>query len=79
MGQPEARKRHVLVTGAAGRIGSYFAEHSFGRYDLRLMVQHEGQADSVRAFGEIVQGDLSGPLVEVRSFILQCDRSARLA
>ena len=58
LGESQEQKRRVLVTGAAGRIGSYFAEHSFGRYELRLMVQHEDQADAVRAYGEVVQGDL---------------------
>ena len=27
----ESTRRRVLVTGAAGNIGSYFAEHSHGR------------------------------------------------
>ncbi len=58
LGHSQEQKRRVLVTGAGGRIGSYFAEHSFGRYDLRLMVQHAGQADAVRAYGEVVQADL---------------------
>jgi YD repeat-containing protein len=34
----EGAKRHVLVTGAAGRIGSFFAEHARDKYALRLMV-----------------------------------------
>jgi UDP-glucose 4-epimerase len=58
LGKSQASKRAVLVTGAAGRIGSYFAEHSYGRYDLRLMVQNEEQAASVRPYGEVVQADL---------------------
>ncbi len=29
----------MLVTGAAGNIGTYFAEHSHRRYELRLMVR----------------------------------------
>src|SRR4051812_29135218 len=36
---PVPTKRKVLVTGAAGNIGSYFAEHSHNRYALRLMVR----------------------------------------
>lgn len=32
-------KRHVLVTGAAGRIGSYFVKHAAEKYALRLMVR----------------------------------------
>ncbi len=51
-------RRRVLVTGAGGRIGSYFAEHAPDRYDLRLMVQDAGQAEKVKDFGEVVQGDL---------------------
>lgn len=55
-------RRRVLVTGAAGRIGSYFAEHSNHKYDLRLMVQggeEPASIEKIRAFGEVVSGDLS--------------------
>lgn len=56
---PGARRR-VLVTGAAGRIGSYFAEHARDLYDLRLMARgDEDGIDAIRAFGEVVTGDLS--------------------
>jgi uronate dehydrogenase len=49
-----------LVTGAAGRIGSFFAEHSCGLYDLRLMVRgDEAKIDEIKAYGEVVQCDLS--------------------
>ncbi len=51
-------RRRVLVTGGGGRIGSYFAEHSHDRYDLRLMVQHEDEGSAVQQFGELVTGDL---------------------
>jgi UDP-glucose 4-epimerase len=52
-------KRHVLVTGAAGRIGSYFAEHSRDRYQLRLMVRESDEGiEHIRPFGEVVCGDL---------------------
>jgi len=58
-----SRKRAVLVTGAAGRIGSYFAHNApQGRYDLRLMVRGDedaGQIEALRAFGEVVEGDLA--------------------
>lgn len=47
----------VLVTGAAGRIGSYFAEHSRDRYHLRLMAE-PGQEDAVVGSGEVVVADL---------------------
>ena len=56
---PGARRR-VLVTGAAGNIGSYFAEHAHRKYDLRLMVRKPEEADAIRAFGEVVVADLSG-------------------
>ena len=63
--RPEARRpsqpkrRPVFVTGAAGRIGSYFAEHSHDRYDLRLMVQDPDDTAKVEAFGKVVVGELS--------------------
>jgi nucleoside-diphosphate-sugar epimerase len=56
------RRRRVLVTGAAGHIGSYFAEHSHRKYELRLMIRGDEDAKSVaklRKFGEVVTGDLS--------------------
>ena len=57
-GQPSSRT--VLVTGAAGRIGSYFAQHSHEKYKLRLMVQQgEEKAGDIAAFGEVVSADLS--------------------
>ena len=51
--------RRVLVTGAAGRIGSYFARHTEGKYDLRLMVQKPGDETDIVDLGEIVFADLS--------------------
>ena len=49
----------MLVTGAAGSIGSYFAEHARDRYDLRLMVRgNEKRIEQIRALGEIVTADL---------------------
>ncbi len=53
-------KRRVLVTGAAGRIGSYFAALNSERYQLRLMVRgDEPNRSSIEEFGEVVQCDLS--------------------
>jgi len=61
---PVKGKRSVLVTGGAGRIGSYFAEHAFDRYDLRLMVRgDEEKIEHIKAFGQVEQcdlGDLDG-------------------
>jgi nucleoside-diphosphate-sugar epimerase len=51
-------KRKVLVTGAGGRIGSYFAEQSHEKYDLRLMVHHPEEHPEIAQFGELVPGNL---------------------
>ena len=60
MAQSSTPSRRVLVTGAAGNIGSYFATHSHHQYDLRLMVRDRDEsAEKIAAFGELVQGDLS--------------------
>lgn len=55
-----SKRLKVLVTGAAGNIGSYFAEHNHGRYDLRLLV-HDIDDDVRRlaTFGELVEGDIT--------------------
>ncbi len=52
-------RRRVLVTGAAGRIGSYFARNSHMLYDLRLMVQKPGDESQIAELGEVVIGDLT--------------------
>ena len=53
-------RRRVLVSGAAGNIGAYFAEHSHQNYDLRLMVhQLDQRAEALRRFGEVVTGELN--------------------
>ena len=52
------RRRRILVTGAAGNIGSYFAEHAHDRYELRLMVLPSDDATAIQPFGEVVTGDL---------------------
>ena len=58
-GGSKTAHRLVLVTGAAGRIGSYFAEHAQNNYTLRLMVRPTDQGiDKIRPFGEVVEGDL---------------------
>jgi len=73
----ETRKR-ILVTGAAGRIGSYFAEHSHQDYDLRLMVQHEQDAEKIRDFGEVVVGDLAD-LTRLKTFCRGVDTVVHMA
>ncbi len=54
----EGSRRHVLVTGAAGNIGSYFAEHAHEKYTLRLMVQEGDDASAIQDYGEVVTGDI---------------------
>jgi nucleoside-diphosphate-sugar epimerase len=51
--------RRVLVTGAAGNIGSFFARHSHRKYRLRLMMHHKPESDELGKYGEIVSGELS--------------------
>jgi nucleoside-diphosphate-sugar epimerase len=49
------------VTGAAGRIGSYFAENSQGKYELRLMIQGSEDAENIekiKPLGEVVTASL---------------------
>jgi dTDP-4-dehydrorhamnose reductase len=59
---PPAGRRTVLVTGAAGTIGSAFAAHGRSEYDLRLMVRPADppdRVDAVRPFGRVVVADLA--------------------
>ncbi len=57
---PNMVPRRVLVTGAAGNIGSFFAENSHQKYDLRLMVQQiDEKSQAIAGFGEVVTADLA--------------------
>lgn len=55
--QPRSHRK-VLVTGAAGRIGSYFAEHGHTKYDLRLMVRESDDASKIESYGDVVVCEL---------------------
>jgi nucleoside-diphosphate-sugar epimerase len=56
----DEERRSVLVTGAAGRIGSYFAEHGHAKYRLRLTDRDfGGRRSALERYGEILEGDLS--------------------
>ena len=55
--RPDA-PRQVLVTGAAGNIGSYFAEHGHHKYRLRLMVLEDDDSSAIAPYGEVVTGDI---------------------
>lgn len=71
-------KRRVLVTGAAGRIGSYFARHAQGKYDLRLMVQKAGDEKDIQGLGEIVVGELA-ELDKLKQFCQGIDTVVHMA
>jgi uronate dehydrogenase len=52
----------LLITGAAGRIGSHFAREFRSQYDLRLLVHPNEPGENlerVEGLGEICEGDLS--------------------
>ena len=55
----EPKRRRVLVTGAAGRIGSFFASRLHQKYDLRLMARDQDEDSSeIQDYGEVVFCDL---------------------
>ena len=56
--KPAQPPRRVLITGAAGRIGSYVAQHSQGRYDLTLMDLPDVDMGDVESLGRVVRCDL---------------------
>src|SRR5687768_18566278 len=80
---PQVRRK-VLVTGAAGNIGSYFAENSHQRYDLRLMIRRSDQekkkegVEKLRNLGEVVVGELS-ELEKLKEFCSSVDTVLHLA
>lgn len=52
-------RRRVLVTGAAGRIGSHFALHNRDKYELRLLVRgDEPKIEEISAYGDVVTCNL---------------------
>ena len=58
-GPASRQRRRVLVTGAAGRIGSYFAEHGHHKYDLRLTDLAFGvRRETLGRYGELLEGEL---------------------
>ena len=73
-----SRERLVLVTGAAGNIGSYFAEQNRGRYRLRLMLRDDDEREQLERFGEVVIGDLTG-LKQMKEFCAGVDTVLHLA
>jgi len=57
--KPEPRRRKVLVTGAAGKIGAYFAEHSHDRYELTQLVHSREKASKIEQYGPVKEADLA--------------------
>jgi len=71
--------RRVLVTGAAGHIGAYFARHCHDRYALRLMARgDEDNIAELSPWGEVVRGDL-GDLDAVKRFAEGMDTIVHMA
>ena len=56
--RPEHRTRKVLVTGAAGKIGRYFAEHSHDRYELSFLVHSGEKGQPLERFGRVHEAGL---------------------
>lgn len=72
-------RRSVLVTGASGNIGSYFAEHGHTRHDLRLMVRPgDEDAATLRQYGEVVEAEL-GDLERLKQLCAGIDTVLHLA
>ncbi len=56
---PPHCQRAVLVTGAAGKIGSHYASHAPPHHSLRLMVrEHDDRARKLAESGEVVVASL---------------------
>lgn len=53
--------KKVLVTGAAGSIGSYFVQNAADQYRLRLMVHSPDNVPRFKKYGEVVTADLGRP------------------
>jgi NAD+ dependent glucose-6-phosphate dehydrogenase len=56
--EDHAARTKVLLTGAAGRIGSAFREHAGERYDLRLVVEPGGGLEDPGPH-EVIECDIS--------------------
>lgn len=79
--EPPSAKRTVLVTGASGRIGVPFVEHSHRKYALRLMVhptETPKKIDALRPFGEVMPCDL-GDLPRLKTLCRGIDTVLHLA
>jgi len=72
------KRRTVLVTGAGGRIGSYFAEHSREKYDLKLMVRTPEKGREIESLGQMCYGELED-LDKLKEFCRGVDTVVHMA
>lgn len=77
LAESRADQRRVLATGAAGNIGSYFAEHAHQKYELRLLVLDTDDPSNIQSFGELVTGDIRD-LARMREVCQGIDTVVRL-
>jgi len=75
---PGGGARRVLVTGAAGRLGSAFAREVGECYDLRLTDLPGSDLNELVAHGELVEADLAD-LDSVRRLCQGIDTVVKLA
>lgn len=53
-------RRSILVTGAAGNIGTHFVNHNHDKYDLRLLERVGGKDIApLKGMGEIIEADIT--------------------
>src|SRR5687767_13387604 len=74
----DASRRRVLITGAGGSMGTYLAEHSHSKYQMRLMVRDREDASDIDRLGEIVIGDI-GDLEIMKEVCRDIDTVVHLA
>lgn len=55
-----SKHRKILITGAAGTVGTSLRKHLHDRYDLRLLL-HNTIPDDISAEDEVVVGDIVDP------------------
>jgi NAD(P)-dependent dehydrogenase (short-subunit alcohol dehydrogenase family) len=75
---PEPAGRKVLITGAAGRIGSYFAEHHHEQYELTLVDHPDVDTGGIDSFGRVESCEL-GDAERLRALCADQDTLLHLA
>jgi dTDP-4-dehydrorhamnose reductase len=78
LSETNSAHRKVLVTGAAGNIGSYFATHSHQKYELVLLDQNFDEAPELKDYGRLVTGDIKD-LESMKKFCEGMDTVVHLA